>query len=314
MDKLRERSQLGDFCTQFDLLDTSANSKKKKHKDSKDSNPDKPYRKKRSRYRSKEERDARKAFLSEEGIDLLDLSDSNQHGNTCNTCHGDICSCENDEFYKIQSQFEDLNINTITSDNVIELLKEVTDNDLREKIIHLAASNNASSSFSKNSEIQKNDFEFEYSAPYSLSVINNRLNKQTVHTRDSSFDDLKNEIENLKIEIKSLKQNQMIYDHRLTQIETVNNKRKNIVEENTLAKSFNLDPKQGMFLGMMQIVTAHKWLKKDHKSLWTDSHSTLVKDIKLRVQSLPCLTLAKIAWQKVIETYASNIGYGGILK
>ncbi|KAG5629734.1 hypothetical protein H5410_001451 [Solanum commersonii] len=40
MDKLKEKSQLGDFCTQFDLLDTSANSKKK----------------------SKKERDARKAF------------------------------------------------------------------------------------------------------------------------------------------------------------------------------------------------------------------------------------------------------------
>ena len=66
--------------------------------------------------------------------------------------------------------------------------------------------------------------------------INNRLNKQTIHTRDSSFDDLKNEI-------KSIKQNQLICDHRLTQIETVNNKGKNIAEENTLVKSFNLDPK-----------------------------------------------------------------------
>ncbi|KAG5590641.1 hypothetical protein H5410_041155 [Solanum commersonii] len=275
MDKLRERSQLGDFCTQFGLLDTSADSKKKKHRDSRDYNPDKPYRKKRSRYRSKEERDARKTFRksnrftriglsgssprskleeevhdkaysflytsgsksdyasdssSEEEIDLLDLSDNNQHANTCNACHGDIFSCENDEFYKLQSQFEDLNINNITSDNVIELLKEVSDNDLHEKIIHLAASNNASSSFSKYSEKQKNDFEFEYFAPYSLSEINNRLYKQIVHTRDSSFDDLKIEIENLKNEIKSLKQNQMISDHRLTQIEAINRKGKNIVK------------------------------------------------------------------------------------
>ncbi|KAG5590205.1 hypothetical protein H5410_040719 [Solanum commersonii] len=136
---------------------------------------------------------------SEEEIDFLDLSYSNQHGNTCNACHGDICSCENDEFYKLQSPFEDLNINTITSDNVIELLKEVSDNDLCEKIIHLAASNNTSSSFSKNIKKQKNDFEFEYSALYSLSEINNRPHKQTIHTRISSFDDLKNEIENLKI-------------------------------------------------------------------------------------------------------------------
>ncbi|KAG5571206.1 hypothetical protein H5410_060972, partial [Solanum commersonii] len=164
--------------------------------------------------------------------------------NACNTCQGDICSCENDEFYKLQSQFEDLNINTITSDNVIELLKEVTDNNLRDFFFQLAVTNNASSS--KNSEKQKNDFEYEYSSPYSLSEINNRLNKQTISTRDSSFDDLKNEIENLKNEIKSIKQNQMICDHRLTQIETINNKGKNIAEENTLAKPFNLDPRQGI--------------------------------------------------------------------
>ncbi|XP_015161832.1 lisH domain-containing protein C1711.05-like [Solanum tuberosum] len=43
MDKLKERSQLGDFCAQFGLPDTSAGSKKKKYRDS---NSDKPYRKK----------------------------------------------------------------------------------------------------------------------------------------------------------------------------------------------------------------------------------------------------------------------------
>jgi len=40
----------------------------------------------------------------------------------------------------------------------------------------------------------------------------------------------------------------------------------------------------------------------------------LVKNIKLRVQSLPCLTLANPACQKIIETDASNIGYDEILK
>ncbi|XP_049397216.1 uncharacterized protein LOC125861339 [Solanum stenotomum] len=55
-------------------------------------------------------------------------------------------------------------------------------------------------------------------------------------------------------------------------------------------------------------------LKKNYKSPWTDSHTALVKDIKLRVQSLPCLALTNPAWQKIIETDASSIGYGGILK
>jgi len=33
-------------------------------------------------------------------------------------------------------------------------------------------------------------------------------------------------------------------------------------------------------------------LKKNYKNPWTDSHTTLVKNIKQRVKSLPCLTLA----------------------
>ncbi|WMV49233.1 hypothetical protein MTR67_042618 [Solanum verrucosum] len=55
VDKLKERSQIGDFCTQFGLPDAPANNKKK-HMDSNDSrNLDKCYRKKSPRYRSKED-------------------------------------------------------------------------------------------------------------------------------------------------------------------------------------------------------------------------------------------------------------------
>ncbi|KAG5584782.1 hypothetical protein H5410_045216 [Solanum commersonii] len=257
IDNLRERTQLGDLCTQFDLPDSS---KSTKHRDSSGSTPNRPHRRRKSRCRSREEREERRghrkshrftknrsrrelakirygkfghiapnckleklktlelheevcdkiySFLytsgsesdydsdsgSEEEINLPESSDNNQ---------GDICSCENDEFYKLQSQFDDLNINTITSDNVIELLKEVTDNTLREKIIQFAANNKSSSS-------------------------------------------------NLKQKIKSLKQNQIICDHRLAQIESANNKGKNIVEENTLTKPINIDRRQNMFLGMMQL-------------------------------------------------------------
>ncbi|WMV50740.1 hypothetical protein MTR67_044125 [Solanum verrucosum] len=49
-------------------------------------------------------------------------------------------------------------------------------------------------------------------------------------------------------------------------------------------------------------------LKKDHKNPWTNSLTDLVKTIKERVKSLPCLTLANPSWPKIVETDASNIG------
>ncbi|KAG5630529.1 hypothetical protein H5410_002246 [Solanum commersonii] len=52
-----------------------------------------------------------------------------------------------------------------------------------------------------------------------LVQVHNRLSsKQTMVIRDTSFDDLKGEIEHLKEEIKFLKQNHIIYDHRLTRL------------------------------------------------------------------------------------------------
>ncbi|XP_075076460.1 uncharacterized protein LOC142163103 [Nicotiana tabacum] len=61
IDKLKERSQLGDFCAQFGLPGTSTHNRKKKNRYHKYPNFDSPYKKKRSRYRSKEEHNARKA-------------------------------------------------------------------------------------------------------------------------------------------------------------------------------------------------------------------------------------------------------------
>ena len=47
---------------------------------------------------------------------------------------------------------------------------------------------------------------------------------------------------------------------------------------------------------------------------WNENHTKIVKIVKSRVKTLPCLALADHKAFKIVETDASDIGYGGILK
>ena len=47
---------------------------------------------------------------------------------------------------------------------------------------------------------------------------------------------------------------------------------------------------------------------------WTSVHTSIVQDIKKYVKTLPCLGILTINSFKIVETNASDIGYGGILK
>jgi hypothetical protein len=47
---------------------------------------------------------------------------------------------------------------------------------------------------------------------------------------------------------------------------------------------------------------------------WSDLHTNLVKQIKKQVQTIPLLHLANPLAPKIVETDASDLGYGGILK
>jgi len=57
----------------------------------------------------------------------------------------------------------------------------------------------------------------------------------------------------------------------------------------------------------------HQRLQKD-PSPWTSVHTNIVKQRKTHVKEIPCLHLAYPFTFKIVETYASEIGYGGIFK
>ena len=47
---------------------------------------------------------------------------------------------------------------------------------------------------------------------------------------------------------------------------------------------------------------------------WTDIHTQIVRQIKKHVKTLPCLGFPSPDSFKIVETNASELGYGGILK
>ena len=81
---------------------------------------------------------------------------------------------------------------------------------------------------------------------------------------------------------------------------------------------------QRFFRSLNYIADFYKDLRKQCKPLfdrlqnnplpWTDIHTSLVKQIKSHVKTLPCLGIPTINAFKIVETDASDISYGGILK
>jgi hypothetical protein len=53
---------------------------------------------------------------------------------------------------------------------------------------------------------------------------------------------------------------------------------------------------------------------RSNPSPWTDEHTTIVKQIKIHVKTLSCLGIPSDHAFKIVETDASEIGFGSILK
>jgi len=68
------------------------------------------------------------------------------------------------------------------------------------------------------------------------------------------------------------------------------------------------------FLQLKQLcVPLYKRLRKKPIP-WTDTHTNIVKQIKQKIKSLPCLGILYPSTNMIVEIDASDVGYGGILK
>ena len=57
----------------------------------------------------------------------------------------------------------------------------------------------------------------------------------------------------------------------------------------------------------------YKRLRKNEPT-WTENHTDLVKEIKQRVKRLPCINIPHPNALLIVESDASNLGYGDISK
>ncbi|KAG5568027.1 hypothetical protein H5410_064955 [Solanum commersonii] len=125
-------------------------------------------------------------------------------------CHiGQPCdNKDKNEFYQLYSQFKDLNINVISNDNWVEMLRMIDDPTL--------------STSTSNTRIPKENP--AHNNAYTMAEVKRQLKLRSQRDHiPTTIQDLVEEINNLKKEISSLKNHNMILDERITYIENKDN-------------------------------------------------------------------------------------------
>ncbi|KAK9671709.1 hypothetical protein RND81_12G049400 [Saponaria officinalis] len=121
---------------------------------------------------------------------------SDSSSTICEPClKGKECIKDND-LYNLISQFEEHRINVLDNNSWVELLKVVKDPEIRSKIIDQIGNETSSS----NNRVIIPDNE-----PYSMTKVHSLLKARQTNSHPSSLKDILLEIENLKSEIRQLK-------------------------------------------------------------------------------------------------------------
>ncbi|KAH9792312.1 hypothetical protein KPL71_004068 [Citrus sinensis] len=183
-------------------------------------------------------------------------------------------------------------INVLTKDQEIflELVKHISDPNLQkeylDKLLKTMDSNKAETS--KVPIVKKNS--------YDLTEI---LDKKKTKKSTPSIQDLQKEIKDIKLEIKDLKEKQKS-DSITIQLLLQKQLQDNSDNESTPDIDDKIDQK-----------VENIKLKKNPVA-WSEEHTKVVRLIKQSMKNIPCLFLANPALPKIVETDASDIGYGDL--
>ncbi|KAK9672785.1 hypothetical protein RND81_12G124600 [Saponaria officinalis] len=187
---------------------------------------------------------------------------SDSSDSTCEPClKGKECVKNNeDDLYNLISQFEEYQINVLDNNNWVELLKIVKDPETRSKIIDQIG-NETSSSTNHANVIEPNN------EPYTMSRVYSLLKDRRINSNPSSLKNILLEVENLKLEIKQLKNETRSQDIRIANLELINYTIKDPQVENIDnlnepigSKLLTNNTPDNQFLQVMDTYISKKWL------------------------------------------------------
>ncbi|KAG5576987.1 hypothetical protein H5410_057121 [Solanum commersonii] len=118
---------------------------------------------------------------------------------------------DEDDLYKIYSQFKELSINVIDNDKVLELLESIKDLEIRAQIIDKISN----TSTSKDKDHIPEEIPTKEGLYTMAEVKNLLLERRKLISSPTTISDLKKEIDNLKEDIVRLKEKNVVIEVRL---------------------------------------------------------------------------------------------------
>jgi len=117
------------------------------------------------------------------------------------------------------SQYKGLNINVLSNDSIIELLRIIKDPELRSQILDKLPTTSESDNKIENIHSTETTIILSRKGPFVMGDIKRMIREDSSHNRITTIHDLSSEIDNLKREISELKVSNIALDKSVFKLE-----------------------------------------------------------------------------------------------